>query len=169
MRAVLLAALLALGCRIDLDERDDDANTTGRSCKVSTASVCVEAETHSDFTWIEDKIFAANCFGSSCHTGSTASGKRDLSDGVSYATLMGPSGTGGVKANLAPTHDLVVPGSPEKSYLYIIMRGIEPEDADPPVSPPPSNIGYMPMSNSLLCCQKIDAVERWIAAGAMND
>lgn len=170
MRAVLLAALLGhtvLGCRYDLDKADVDANTSGRSCKVSTAAVCMEAETHSDFTWIKGKIFAANCFGSSCHSGATASGRRDLTDDP-YTSLMG-TGTGGVKSNLSPVHDLVVPGSPQNSYLYFIIRGVPPEAGTPPFPEPASNIGYMPMSNSTLCCQKIDAIERWITAGAMND
>src|SRR5687768_14558456 len=105
MRVVVCAALVLLGCRVDLDQRPD----AGSTCKVSTAAVCNEATTHSDFAWIESKIFLANCFGASCHTGPTASGKRDLDIGASYATLMGPNGTGGVKSNLDPTRDLVVP------------------------------------------------------------
>jgi hypothetical protein len=165
MRAALPLVLLAFGCRIDLDSHDVDASTSGRACKVSTAAVCMEAEGHSDFTWIKGKIFAANCFGSSCHSGTTASGNLDLTDDP-YTALMG-SGT--KKSNLDPTRDLVVPGSPNKSYLYFILRGIEPEMGDPPFSPPPGNVGYMPMSNATLCCQKLDAIERWITAGAMND
>ena len=168
MRAVLLAALLAWGCRYDLDTAELDANTSGRSCKVSTAAVCMEAETHSDFTWIKGKIFAANCFGSSCHSGATASGKRDLTDDP-FTVLMGTGGTGGVKANLSPMHDLVVPGNPANSYLFFIIKGVEKADGTPPYADPPSNVGYMPMSNSTLCCQKVDAIERWITAGALNN
>jgi hypothetical protein len=168
MRAVLFVALLATlaaaGCRIDLDNRDVDANTSGRSCKVSTAQVCQEAETHSDFTWIKGKIFAANCFGSSCHSGSTASGMLDLTDDP-YLSLMGPDGMGTV-ANL-DAHKRVVAGDPASSYLFFIIRGLESNrDAFPD---PPSTVGYMPMSNSTLCCQKIDVIERWIMAGAMNN
>ncbi|HEY5952282.1 MAG TPA: hypothetical protein VIV40_42585 [Kofleriaceae bacterium] len=163
MRAVLLAALLVSGCRIDLDHADVDANTSGRSCKVSTASVCMEADTHSDFTWIKGKIFAANCFGSSCHSGSTASGKLDLTDDP-YTSLMG-TGTG-TQSNLDPAHQRVVAGDPQASYLFFIIHGIQ---TNPGFAEPPSNVGYMPMSNSTLCCQKIDAIERWITAGALNN
>jgi hypothetical protein len=166
--AALLASVALAACRIDLDHADTDNNMTGRSCKVSTAAVCVEGESHSDFAWIESKIFAANCFGSSCHTGPTASGKRDLTVGSSYATLMGPTGAG-VMANMDATRKLVVPGHPEQSYLFFIIRGIDAAEGDPPFTAPPDNIGFMPMSNATICCQKIDAVERWIMAGAMND
>jgi hypothetical protein len=166
--AVLLAPL-ALGCRIDLDHNEQGDDMTGRSCKMSTATVCKEAETHSDFEWIESKIFVANCFGSSCHSDATSSGNRDLSKGHAYATLMGPSGDGNVIANLDPNHRLVVPGEPENSYLFFLLKGVKATDSSPPHAEPPSDVGYMPMSNATLCCQKIDAIERWITAGAMND
>ena len=165
MRAVLLAALLASGCKIDLDKAEMDANTSGRTCKVSTATVCKEAESHSDFTWIKGKIFAANCFGSSCHSGSTASGKLDLTDDP-FTALMGAGGTG-TDSNLAPGHKRVVAGDPAASYLFFIIHGLD--DNPGPFSDPPATVGYMPMSNSTLCCQKIDAIERWITAGAMNN
>ena len=164
MRAVLLLALLA-SCRIDLDHADNDANTSGRTCKVSTAAVCKEADSHMDFTWIKGKIFAANCFGSSCHSGTTASGKLDLTDDP-YTQLMGATGTG-TMSNLDPAHKRIVAGDPASSYLFFIIHGLD--DNPGPFSDPPSNVGFMPMSNSTLCCQKIDAINRWITAGAMND
>jgi hypothetical protein len=164
MRAVLLLALLA-SCRYDLDKADVDANVSGRSCKVTTSAPCVEAETHSDFTWIKEKIFAANCFGSSCHTGATASGKLDLTDDP-YTALLGTGGAG-VASNLDPSHKRVVAGDPSASYLYFIIHGLE--DTQTTFQDPPSSVGFMPMSNSTLCCQKIDAIERWITAGAMNN
>jgi hypothetical protein len=165
MRAVLLAALLVSGCRYDLDHADVDANTSGRTCKVSTAAVCIEADTHSDFTWIKGKIFAANCFGSSCHSGSTASGMLDLTDDP-YTSLMGAAGTG-TDSNLQPGKKRVVAGDPANSYLFFIVHGLDANKGT--FEEPPSNVGYMPMSNSTLCCQKLDAIERWITAGALND
>jgi hypothetical protein len=165
MRAVLLFALLAMGCKIDLDKADVDASTTGRTCKVGTSAGCVQAEQHSDLTWIKQNIFMANCFGSSCHTGATASGKLDLTDDP-YMTLLGPSGTG-VASNLSPSHKRVVPGDPSMSYLFFLIHGL---DGDLGIfEEPPKTVGYMPMSNAAICCQKIDAVKRWIEAGAMND
>ena len=167
MRAVLFAVLIVTGCKIDLDHKESDANTSGRTCKVSTAAICMEAETptvHSDFTWIKTKVFAANCFGSSCHSGTIASGKLDLTDDP-YTALMGTGA--GKDANNAPGHKLVVPGDPSMSYLFFMIHGLDGKSH--PFSDPPANVGYMPMSNSTLCCQKIDAIERWILAGAMND
>jgi hypothetical protein len=163
MRAVLLLALLA-SCRYDLDHAEVDASVSGRSCKMTTSAACVEAATHSDFTFIKEKIFAANCFGSSCHTGATASGKLDLTDDP-YTALMGAGGTG-VASNLDPSHKRVVAGDTSASYLFFIIHGL---DTNPGFPEPPSSVGYMPMSNATLCCQKIDAIERWITAGAMND
>jgi hypothetical protein len=165
MRAVLIAALLVSGCKYDLDEADIDASVSGRACKVATSAKCVEAETHSDFTWIKDNIFAANCFGTSCHTGATASGKLDLTDDP-YMALMGASGAG-TMANLDPNHKRVMAGDPSASYLFFIIRGMEGIPAG--FEEPDSSVGWMPMSNATLCCQKIDAIERWITAGAMND
>ena len=165
----LLAALLASGCKYNLDGQDMGDGGSGRPCKVTTAAVCQEATTHSDFAWIESKIFLSNCFGASCHTGVTASGKLDLSGGKSYASLLGAGGTGGVKSTIDTSRDLVVPTDPNKSYLYLMLHAIDPSEADPPASAPPSNVGYMPMNNGVLCCQKLDAVQRWIQAGAMND
>ncbi len=167
MRAVLFVALLASGCRIDLDHQEVDANTSGRTCKVSTAAVCKEADAHSDFTWIKGKIFAANCFGSSCHTGTTGSGMLDLTDDP-YTALMGPSGAG-TDSNLDPAHKRVVPGDPSQSELFFIIHGLDMKPAAAAFEPPPANVGFMPMSNATLCCQKIDAIERWITAGAKND
>ena len=166
MRAVLLAALLASGCKHNLDEAEVDASVSGRACKVTTTAACMEAETHSDFTWIKEKIFAANCFGSSCHTGATASGKLDLTDDP-YMALMGAGGTG-VTANLDANHKRVVAGDPAASYLFFIIKGLDGNNPSG-FAEPPESVGYMPMSNATLCCQKIDAIERWITAGAMNN
>jgi hypothetical protein len=35
-----------------------------------------------------------------------------------------------------------------------------------PVAPPPSDIGLMPQGGGAICCQKLDAIDRWITAGA---
>ena len=166
MRAVLLVALLAGGCRYDLDHHEADASVSGRSCKMATVAVCQEADSHSDFTWIKDKIFAANCFGASCHTGTTASGKLDLTDDP-YLALMGTGA--GVMSNLDPAHQRIVPGDPANSYLFFILKGTEASSGTPAFAEPPANVGYMPMSNGTLCCQKIDAIDRWITAGAVAD
>jgi hypothetical protein len=57
----------------------------------------------------------------------------------------------------------VIPSDPTTSYLEV-MLGSEPGSVDP-------TVGLMPQSNGgmLLCCQKLDAIQRWITAGAMNN
>jgi hypothetical protein len=178
MRAALLAAVLAMGCRIDLDDRE-----VSRACKVrDDISVCREAADHSDFTWIQDNILSSNCAGKQCHglpegAQTEPDGKIVLAKGMAYAALLGPNGTG-AESDLEPGRLLVVPtgamdpehpeikGRPDQSYLFFLMRGVLASEGAPPFAEPPDDIGYMPMDNNTLCCQKIDAVRRWIEAGA---
>ena len=89
----------------------------------------------------------------------------DLTDDP-YTSLMGAAGTG-TDSNLQPGKKRVVAGDPASSYLFFIVHGLDGNQGT--FTNPPSNVGFMPMSNSALCCQKIDALERWITAGALND
>jgi len=52
-----------------------------------------------------------------------------------------------------------------------MLRDVPPVMASPPASPPPGNVGYMPQgpASAALCCQKLDAIERWIESGAPNN
>jgi len=172
MRSVLLsAALLVTGCRYDLDSPPEqtDSGVAGRQCSIGTSSLCMQAAMHSDFSFIKNQIFPISCSASSsCHMSATASGKLDLSAANAYKALVG-DGTGGVMSQVDKTRVLVVPGMPKQSYLFFITRGLKAEDGDPPFSNPPANVGFMPQKGSSICCQKIDAIERWITAGAMND
>ena len=172
MRAALFASLVVVaGCRIDLDHASEvDASTNGRTCKMGTSAVCMDAVNHSDFAFLKNQVFPISCSASSsCHMSSTASGKLDLSAANAYTALMGPSGTCGVMADVDKSRVLVVPGQPAQSYLFFMIHGVKAADGMPPFSDPPSNIGLMPQNNAALCCQKIDAIERWITAGAMNN
>ena len=84
--------------------------------------------------------------------------------GASHAGLVD------VASDIDPARKLVVPGKPKESYLLMMMQHFPPEEMEPtPATPPPN--GYMPQNagGMVLCCQKLDAIERWIAAGAMND
>jgi hypothetical protein len=167
MRAALLATVLAMGCRIDLDTRD-----VPRTCRDrDDISVCAEAANHSDFTWLQDNIFSSNCSGKDCHglpeNGQTEpDGKIVLAEGMAYNALLGDSGMGTAESDLESGRFLVVPGRPDQSYLFFLMRGVLASEGAPPFQEPPEDIGYMPMDNNTLCCQKIDAVRRWIEAGA---
>ena len=166
MRSVLLsAALLVAGCRLDLDSVPQDLD-----CKVSTTSaVCLDAPNHSDFAFINNKIFPIACSSStSCHMDATSSGKLDLSTAKAYESLLGTTGMG-VTSMVDKTRTLVVPGMPNKSYMFFLIHGLKAEDGNPPFMTPPANVGLMPQKGTPICCQKIDAIKRWIEAGAMND
>lgn len=162
--AVLLASLLAgvVACTYSLDERVYPAQ-----CTVSEkAQVCLEAESKmvSDFAWLQDNMFATNCSGDDCHGDTTppggSPGGRFILTHDAYSALVG------VKSLYDPAHLLVDPGHPENSYLLYIMHGIRSDEGVPPFKAPPSNVGFMPQKNSTLCCQKLDALRRWIEAGA---
>jgi hypothetical protein len=150
-----IALVCVTGCKIDLDH----APTQGSAmCTDSTAATCADATSHQELSWIQQKVFTPQCSFSGCHNGeNTKQGKIDLRNGHSYTTLVN-----GASA-LVPGATLVVPGDPTTSYLEV-MLGSQPGTIDP-------TVGVMPQSNGglLLCCQKLDAIERWIMDGAMNN
>jgi hypothetical protein len=173
MRTSLIALLLLAGCPSDPPKQ--------QMCMDNTiAPVCFQdAPQHSDFTWIKANIFDKNCFGSACHT-SKGSAKLKLStdpnqpadppvtQADAYMNLLGTDGTGAI-STIDKTRRLIVPMDPHSSYMEFMLQFISATEATPPASPPPSNIGFMPQANPVLCCQKLEAIDRWIVAGAMND
>jgi hypothetical protein len=155
IRLVAIASLLA-GCRISLE---DDTGSAA-ACTIDTSSVCMEATTHSDLAWIEDKVFNVSCNFSTCHASAAAPGKLDLRPMFSHDALVN------VASMVEPSRKLVVPNDVEASYLMLMLQAVPPGMASPPGSPPPSDIGFMPQNAKPLCCQKLDVIERWIMAGA---
>jgi hypothetical protein len=114
---------------------------------------CQEAMLHDDLQWIETTVFARSCVFMSCHSGAaTQANGLNLEPGQSHAELVGQPSI------VAPTETLVVPGDPAASYLLVAL-GRNPGTL--PMG------GTMPLSSPPLCDQKIDAIERWIAAGAL--
>ncbi|HEX8109640.1 MAG TPA: hypothetical protein VF516_18040 [Kofleriaceae bacterium] len=169
LRLVAIASLavgLPWGCRISLEDNvalTADGGSNGRACTVSTTSQpCMDATTHSDLAFIEQKIFAPSCNFSGCHDSATDSGKLDLRAGVSHDHLVG------VASQIDTTRKLVVPNDAAASYLMLMLRDVAPAMASPPGNPPPGSVGFMPQGAPTLCCQKLDAIERWINAGAPN-
>jgi hypothetical protein len=157
IRLVLVASLL-VGCRISLESED----TAALACTVNTkSSACVEADSmmRDDLAWIEDNVFAPSCIFSGCHNGdSTPQGKIDLRTGMSCAHLVNYTSA------IEPTRKLVIPNDVEASYLMLLLSDVPPEMASPPGRVPA--IGLMPLGAGVLCCQKLDAVRRWIEKGA---
>jgi hypothetical protein len=170
LRLVAIASLACpalWGCRLSLEDYDtsiaggDGGN--GRACVVSTTSQpCMDATMHSDLAFIEQKIFATSCNFSGCHDSPTDAGRLDLRAGMSHDRLVG------VSSQIDPTRKLVVPSDVAASYLMLMLRDVAPAMASPPGSPPSASIGFMPQAAPTLCCQKLDAIERWINAGAPN-
>lgn len=167
MFRLVAAASLLCACRISLENSNDlggDGGTNGRACTVSTTSQeCMDATTHADLGFIEQVIFAKSCNFSGCHDSPTDSGRLDLRAGLSHDHLVG------VTSNLDATRKLVVPNDVNASYLMLMLRDVAPAMASPPGNPPPGSVGFMPQASSTLCCQKLDAIERWINAGAPNN
>jgi hypothetical protein len=177
--AVLALALLGSGCRIGLE-----ATYEPPACTVSMKLVCTDAESYQDFASITDNILNRNCTGSSCHEkgGSAPKALRLIFDqgvDIAYQTLVNnPDPTqphvgsdGQVFSDLEVGEDipLVAPGEPDKSYLLYAMHGIPQNEFGFAVAKKPPQVGYMPYNSGTLCCQKLDAIQRWIAAGAHND
>jgi hypothetical protein len=115
---------------------------------------CVEAETHSDLAWIQEKVFTPGCASfTACHQGTASqAGGLNLEAGRSRAAMVG------VPSTRFTDWTLVVPSQPATSYLMVVLGQYD--------GPLDSRIGTMPYNSRLLCKEKRDAIERWIAAGA---
>ena len=113
---------------------------------------CLEANAHSDLDWIQKNVFTPTCSKfSACHRGAALSaGGLNLEPGNAKDNLVGEMST------VFPDQPLVVPGDPANSYL-MVMLGSYTGPLDP-------DVGTMPFNNPLLCRQKRDAIERWIAS-----
>ena len=119
-----------------------------------TSPSCEDATTHADFAWIQANVFTKSCVFSGCHTGAAANaGRLNLTAGMAYGDLVGVAATG-------PGLDgwkRVAPSDPAASYLLVALgHGAGPMPVD----------GYMPINSPAMCEQKIDAIQRWIVAGA---
>jgi hypothetical protein len=94
---------------------------------------------------VEASVFKKSCAFTSCHIGNGAGG---LSlEGSTLAKLVN------VRSVQDPTRTLVVPGAPEKSWLYVKLL------PNPPVG------SQMP-SGDAVTAEQLDLVRRWIADGA---
>ncbi len=148
-RTCALAAALCLAAACGGDGSAADAGPDAIS------PTCLEAMTHSDLTWIQDKIFQPSCAGfRDCHQGAAVDAAHlSLERGSTYNQLVG------VDTEFMPaTFKRVVAGNPAASYLMIAV-GQYP-------GPLKDGVGTMPYNSPLLCKEKRDAIERWIAAGA---
>ncbi len=145
---VSLVGIIGLGCDTGIPPFDPS--------KVVDAALptrCSEAAAHSDFAWVRDNVFAISCGAfTSCHEGSGPAGGLDLTAALAYQNLVN------VVSTSFPDWIRVVPGDPDHSYILVKLGGIPG---------PLGDGGLMPLNNPLLCQPEIDAVRRWIAAGAL--
>lgn len=114
---------------------------------------CDEAPYHSDFAFIQEKVFDVSCAVSGCHSVEKKAGGLDLSAGNAHASLVN-----------VPSHHFdgwtrVVPSSSAQSMLMVQVGG----------EPGPQLEGFMPWGDPKLCDPLIDAMRRWINAGALNN
>ncbi len=161
----VVITLLIPACRYELEEPVDLAT---RSCKIGTVAACLEAENHSDLAWIEANVFN-KCTFSGCHNGAmTDAGRLDLSAGKSHQSMINVDSEIASGPMLSGKAKIVTPGSPNQSYLLVMLRQITPAQHDPPLEEPPKDVGYMPQNagGAVTCCQKLDAVTRWVQEGA---
>ena len=114
---------------------------------------CDEAPYHSDFTFVQDKIFSVSCAVSGCHDSNTPSAGMDLSLGKAHASLVN------VPSTQFDGWMRVTPGSSTDSLLMVEVGG----EAGPELE------GTMPWGQPKLCDPLIDAMRRWIIAGATQD
>lgn len=141
-------ALLPLVLACSSDDGGGDAGVDAISAS------CMEATTHSDLAWLQEKVFTPSCSAfNSCHKGTAAeAGGLSLEPGQTIPQMVG------VDSTLFPQFKRVAAGDPANSYLMIILG-----DVSGPLDP---DVGTMPYNNPKLCQEKLDAVERWIQAGA---
>jgi hypothetical protein len=155
-RLVSLALLLTTACGSDTPpDTSTDAGLAGNGGDAAVTPggdpICREAQTRSDFAWLQQHVFTPSCATAMCHVGDDGSVGLRLEEGEAYNNLVNKG------SSTQSTWTRVVPGSTTQSYLMVVLGrapGPEPES------------GFMPLEQPALCEQKLAAIERWIIAGA---
>jgi hypothetical protein len=105
------------------------------------------------FSQIQSQIFTPTCAKAGCHAASSAEEGPVLEAGQAYGNLVGRSAT--QRSGFAR----VEPGSPERSYMILKLRG------DPSITGE-----RMPQDGPpYLTNEQIDGIAAWIRAGAPNN
>ena len=167
MRLIAGLLLAAVGCGTDVQTEPEPQGSTDVGAgpdggvdeddvdvraDAAPANACEEAVFHSDYTWIQQKIFNVSCTASVCHGGATPKASLDLTAGTSYGKLVNAAST------INTSWLRVAPGNPGGSILMVRFGG-----------EPGPTVTVMPPNQPPLCVEKIDAVRRWIMAGAPNN
>lgn len=133
------------------DAGTEQPTTTLPDAGETATSACDQAKTHSDFAYLQEHVFTPTCAVAMCHGGAEPEVGLDLSAGHAYANLVNKG------SSTVDGWTRVVPGSLATSYLAVSLGRAE--------GPPPRD-GYMPLGTDPLCLEKLEAIERWILAGA---
>ncbi len=140
----------------ELGEECDDGNLVEDDGCTSLCAPgeCVGQSYDSTFAAIEDLVFDRHgCTAPLCHGSSPGAGGLDLSPGVAYDNLLDVASTGSA-------YDLVEPGAPNSSSLYLkLLLAADPAATDIPGAGMPS--GLPPIDDDLL-----ETVRRWILSAA---
>jgi len=161
-RAVFALVVAACGSPSNMVDASGGGDDGGSDAAIP--AVCLEAEQHSDLTWIETNVFSKQCTFSGCHNGApTDAGKMDLRTGHAFASIVG------VDSHMCPGTMRVIAGNSAGSWMMKMLGQVQ--DTTPPSCAIDPKIGLMPMDNmgELLCVQKRDAIQRWIDMGAQNN
>ena len=126
-----------------------DAGAIPDGVDESMLTDCQAATLHSDLDWIQQKVFSVSCL-TGCHSGAAPDARQDLSPGVAWANLVN------VPSTQFSGWTRVVPGDPSRSMLMVQLGGATGPELE----------GTMPWGQPKLCQEKIDAIGRWITAGA---
>ena len=130
----------------------DAAADSPTSLTDAMRTACEEATEHSDLTWIEANVLGPTCALMGCHTGVAAVVDLRLDVGFARDNLINRS------SSTQTGWERIVIGSPATSYLMVALGRAE--------GPPPRD-GTMPLGAPALCGELLDAIERWIASGAL--
>lgn len=141
-----------LGAGLDGGVRGGDSGVDDPIADARPATACEQAAQHDDLAWIQTHIFTPSCATASCHAGASPSVGLDLSAGRAHANLVGR------RSSTFTAWTRVIPGDAAQSYL-VVSLGRAP-------GPAPRD-GFMPIGGAEpLCVEKLELIERWIAAGA---
>jgi hypothetical protein len=167
MRLLTLFVLCTAACGTDTgdvtteEDVSDDGGGGGGSTTMPPGDgpaagdpICRDAGAHSDLGWLQAHVFTPSCATAMCHGAEHASVGLSLAEGETYGNLVNH------QTSTADGWIRVVPGSRTESYLLVALGredGPMPED------------GYMPLGSPALCNEKLQAIERWVTAGAQPD
>lgn len=155
---LVLPLALPLACGAGGDDDDND-NGPDAAVDFDASPTCLEAQSHDDLAWLQEKVFTPSCtLSASCHKGpALMAAMLNMEDGNTEANLIDRVAISEGIEGMGLT--IVVPGDSTTSYLMVL---IDHESRGGRLSGPLPTALTMPFNNSLMCVEKRDAVARWI-------